>query len=95
MADLQNKLLAIQQMQNIAKQMTDLADEAAAMQSLIVARGWNTTGAPTDAELTELGIKSAQVTAFVGLLAQYNKLMAGTAVTTTQGRTIADAIKSL
>lgn len=95
MADLDNKIYAIQKMQNIAKQMAELADDSSAMQSLISARGWTTTGAPTDAELEQLGIKSAQVTAFVGLLAQYNRLMAGQAVTTIQGRTIADAIKAL
>lgn len=95
MSDLTNKIQAISVMQNLAKSMADLSDQAAAMQSLIVARGWAATGAPTDLELTDLGIKAAQVNAFVGLLVQYNNLMNGKAVTTTQGRTIADAIKAL
>lgn len=58
MADLDNKLTAIRQMQDMAKKFADLADSAAAMQSLIAARGWTSTGAPTDAELESLGIKA-------------------------------------
>lgn len=92
MSDLDNKKLAVSTMQNIAKQMSDLADNTAAMQSLITARGWSNI---QDSDVSDKGITAAQVLSFVGLMTQYNKLMAGTAVTTTQGRSITDAIKSL
>ena len=95
MADLDNKIVAIQTMQNMASKFQELDDAAAAMQKLISSRGWNTTGAPTDAELAPLGIKAANVNQFITLLTQYNRLMNNQTVTQLTGRTFADAIRSL
>ena len=92
MADIDNKKQAVATMQNIASQMSTLADQTSAMNLLFTARGWTSI---TDADVADKGITAAQVLAFVGLMTQYNRLMAGQAVTTTQGRTIADAIRSL
>jgi hypothetical protein len=95
MADLENKLVLIQRMQSAANLAARLDDEFQDLLGIITARKWNTTAAPTDEELAHLGITSAQVTAFVGFMGQLNKLMAGQAVTTTAGRAVADAVRSL
>lgn len=92
MADTDNKKLAIASIQNLAKEMAELSDRTNAMQLLITARGWSNV---VDADVQDKGITAAQVLAFVGLMTQFNNLMSGKAVTTTQGRTIADAVKSL
>lgn len=92
MADIDNMKIAIGTLQNIAKTMSELADQTNAMQLLIASRGWSNV---TDADVADKGITAAEVLLFVGLMNQYNRLMAGQTVTTTQGRTIADAIKAL
>lgn len=95
MSDLDNKILAIQHMQNLAKSMSELDDQAAAILKLIVSREWNTTAAPTDEELAGLGILSADVVSFLTTLTQFNRFMSNQSVTTGTYRTYADQIKSL
>jgi len=95
MADLENKLLAIDKMANIAKTLIETNSQILELQALISARSWGTTGAPKDDELLSRGITAANVTAMVGFMTQFSKLMAGSAVTTTQGTVICNGIKAL
>lgn len=95
MAELDNKILAIQQMQNLAKTLSELDDDAQAILKLITAREWNTTGAPTDEELAGLGIASADVVSFLTTLTQFGRFMGNQSVTTGTYRVYADQIKAL
>ena len=95
MSDIENKLRLINRMQNAAVRVTELDDVFQDMLGIITSRGWDTTGAPTDAELESLGIKAADVGAFVNFMTQHNLLMAGQPVTPMAGRRISDVIRVL
>ena len=90
--DIDNKLAVVQKMQNMASQFNACDLAAQDMQALITARGW---GAMTDAELSQYGITAQDVTNFVLFMAQFVRLMNGTTVTTTTGRTFCNKIRSL
>lgn len=89
MTDSENKLSAVRVMQDMAATFADLDDKCRAKQLLITARGWDTTGAPSNEELLVLGIDQADVIAFVGFMSIFNTLMSGT------NRAIIDGMRSL
>lgn len=95
MSDIENKLLLINRMQYAANKAAELDDAFQDMLGIITSRHWDTSGAPTDAELASLGIKAADVVAFVGFMAQFNRLMANQSVTPLAGRNISDVIRLL
>lgn len=88
MSDL-NKMSAVRNMQSMAETMKQIDDNCRSMQLLIIARNWDTTGAPTDEDLLELGIQQGDVVSFVGLMAAFNTLMAG------NNRKIVDAMRTM
>jgi len=90
--DLAEKLLVVAKWKNVSKTLADLDDDLTGDLKLVTNRGWSTM---TDAELAELGITSARLTAYVTLMTQFTRLMAGQAVTTTNGRAAADGIRNV
>ena len=95
MSDIDNKLLLINRMQRGAISAAALDDAFQDMLGIITSRHWDTTGAPTDIELESLGIKAADVGAFVNFMQQFNKLMLNKAITPVAGRNISDVIRLL
>ena len=95
MSDLENKLLLIDRMQHVAIRAVELDDSFQDILGIIISRHWDTTGAPTDQELTGLGIPATAIGDFVNLMVQYNNLMANRAVVPLNGRLVADAIRLL
>lgn len=95
-SDLAQKLLLVAQFKNRAKEFAELADNCAADLSLITTRAW---GVMTDAELADLGLTPARLTAYVAFITQFNKLMTLTsqnlALTATSGRAAVDGIRNL
>ena len=90
--DLAEKLLLVSKFKNVAKALADLDDDLVSDLKLITNRSW---GAMTDAELADLGITTARLTAYVALMTQFTRLMAGQTVTTTQGRAAVDGIRNV
>ena len=90
--DLAEKLLLVSKFKNVAKAIADLDDDLVSDLKLITNRNW---GAMTDAELADLGITTARLTAYVALMTQFTRLMAGQTVTTTQGRAAVDGIRNV
>ena len=90
--DLAEKLLLVSKFKNVAKALADLDDDLVSDLKLITNRNW---GAMTDAELADLGITTARLTAYVALMTQFTRLMAGQTVTTTQGRAAVDGIRNV
>ena len=90
--DLAEKLLLVSKFKNVAKALADLDDDLVSDLKLITNRNW---GAMTDAELADLGITTARLTAYVALMTQFTRLMAGQAVTTTQGRAAVEGIRNV
>ena len=72
--------------------ISELADNVQSDLALITNRTW---GVMTDAELADLGITSARLTAYVALLTQFSRLMSNQAVTTTNGRAASDGIRNV
>ena len=90
--DLAEKLLLVSKFKNVAKAIADLDDDLVSDLKLITNRNW---GAMTDAELADLGITTARLTAYVALMTQFTRLMAGQTVTTTQGRAAVDGVRNV
>jgi hypothetical protein len=90
--DLAEKLLLVNRFKNQAMAIAELADDVASDLQLIANRNW---GSMTDAELAELGITSARLTAYVNFLTQFGRLMTNQSVTTTNGRTAVDGIRNV
>ena len=91
-SDLAEKLLLVAHFKNQSKALADLTDDAASDLALITNRAWGTM---TDAELADLGITSARLTAYVAFLTQFGRLMNNQAVTTTNGRAAVDGIRNV
>jgi hypothetical protein len=90
--DLAEKLLVVAKWKNVSKALADLDDDVAGDLKLVTNRAWSVM---TDAELADLGITAARLTAYVALMTQFTKLMAGQAVTTTNGRAAVDGIRNV
>ena len=90
--DLAEKLLLVSRFKNQSTQIALLADTVASDLQLINNRSWSTM---TDAELADLGITSAKLTAYVVFLQQFSKLMTNQAVTTTNGRAAVDGVRNV
>ena len=90
--DLAEKLLLVARFKNQAMQISALADDISSDLLLITNRAWGTM---TDAELADLGITSARLTAYVAFLTQFTRLMSNQAVITTNGRAAADGIRNV
>ena len=90
--DLAEKLLLVSRFKNQAMAISELDDNIAADLKLITNRAW---GVMTDAELSDLGITSARLTAYVTLMTQFTRLMSNQAVTTINGRAASDGIRNV
>ena len=90
--DLAEKLLLVARFKNQAMAISELDDKVQSDLALITNRAW---GVMTDAELADLGITSARLTAYVALLTQFSRLMSNQAVTTTNGRAASDGIRNV
>lgn len=90
--DLAEKLLLVARFKNQAMAISALADDIQSDLSLITNRVW---GAMTDAELADLGLTSARLTAYVAFLTQFSRLMNNQAVTTINGRAASDGIRNV
>ena len=90
--DLAEKLLVVAKWKNVSKALADLDDDLASDLKLVTNRAWGTM---TDAELANLGITAARLTAYVAFMTQFTRLMAGQAVTTTNGRVAVDGIRNV
>jgi hypothetical protein len=90
--DLAEKLLLVARFKNQAMGISTLIDDISSDLQLIANRSW---GVMTDAELADLGITSAKLTAYVAFLTQFNRLMTNQTVTTTNGRAAADGIRNV
>ena len=90
--DLAEKLLLVARFKNQAMAISELDDNVSADLKLITNRLWGTM---TDAELADLGITSARLTAYVAFLTQFSRLMSNQAVTTTNGRAASDGIRNV
>jgi len=90
--DLAEKLLLVARFKNQAMAISELDDKVQSDLALITNRTW---GVMTDAELADLGITSARLTAYVALLTQFSRLMSNQAVTTTNGRAASDGIRNV
>ena len=91
-ADLAEKLLLVAKFKNVAMALADMDDECSSALKLITNRGWGTM---TDAELADLGITTAKLTAYVAFITQFGRLMTNQAVTTTNGRAAVDGIRNI
>lgn len=90
--DLAEKLLLVARFKNQAMAISALADDIQSDLSLITNRVW---GVMTDAELADLGLTSARLTAYVAFLTQFSRLMNNQAVTTINGRAASDGIRNV
>jgi len=90
--DLAEKLLLVARFKIQAMAISELDDKVQSDLALITNRTW---GVMTDAELADLGITSARLTAYVALLTQFSRLMSNQAVTTTNGRAASDGIRNV
>jgi hypothetical protein len=90
--DLAEKLLLVAHFKNQAMQISALADDIQSDLALITNRTW---GVMTDAELADLGLTSARLTAYAAFLTQFTRLMGNQSVTTTNGRAASDGIRNV
>lgn len=92
-ADLVKKKQYIAVLMNIATLFAELDITSTSEGKYIVNKKW-ITNAITDADVEEYGITAADVTNFFSLMTQFTNLMSNKPVTTMQGRTFADMLRS-
>jgi hypothetical protein len=90
--DLAEKLLLVARFKNQSKDVAELADDVSSDLQLITNRNW---GSMTDAELADLGLTSARLTAYVNFLTQFSRLMSNQSVTTINGRAAVDGVRNV
>jgi len=90
--DLAEKLLLVSRFKNQAMGIASLADDIASDLQLITNRAWSSM---TDQELSDLGLTSARLTAYVAFMTQFSRLMTNQAVTTTNGRAAVDGVRNV